>query len=58
LRPVQVLDLAGYLPCEVFSRLSRCVAPLAGSLPPHVSHRRERGSVHGFALSLAPQGVF
>jgi hypothetical protein len=58
LRPVQVLDLAGYLPCEVFSRLSRCVAPLAGSLPPHISRRRVRGFLLGFDLSLATQGAF
>jgi hypothetical protein len=39
-RPVQVRDLAGSLPFEVFSRLSLCDAPLAGSLPPHVSRCR------------------
>ena len=37
-RPGQVRDLAGVLPCEVFSRLSRATRRSHGSLPQHVSH--------------------
>ena len=38
LRPGQVRDLAGILPCDVFSRLSRATRRSQGSLPQHVSH--------------------
>jgi hypothetical protein len=37
-RPGQVRDLAGLLPCDVFSRLSRATRRSQGSLPQHVSH--------------------
>ena len=58
MRPVQVRDLAGHLPCEVFSRLSRCVAPLAGSLPPHIFHRRKSLISYTASISLSSQGAF
>ena len=38
MRPGQVRDLAGVLPCDVFSRLSRAPRRSQGSLPQHVSH--------------------
>ena len=37
MRPGQVRDLAGILPCDVFSRLSRATRRSHGSLPQHAS---------------------
>jgi hypothetical protein len=50
---VEIRDLTGILPYEVFSRLSRCIAPLAGSLPPHVSRRRMEPVSGGEVFSRA-----